>query len=205
MSTSRLLDAYRHGIFPWYSHGQPILWWSPDPRMVLYVGEFKVPRSLRKVAKQRRFEITLDRDFEGVIHACAGPREGSGGTWITPDMTAAYIELHRQGYAHSVEAWRDARLVGGLYGIAIGRMFFGESMFAREPDASKIALMRLVALLDRLDMPLVDCQQETAHLTRFGARPIPRQVFAAELSALVNSEHAPGAWQAAVALDSDPK
>jgi leucyl/phenylalanyl-tRNA--protein transferase len=203
LSPPRLLDAYRHGIFPWYSDGQPVLWWSPDPRTVLYVDEFKVPRSLRKVARQGRFEITVDVDFAGVIRACAGPRDGARGTWITAAMLGAYIELHRQGYAHSVEAWSGDRLAGGLYGIAIGRMFFGESMFAAEPDASKVALMRLVSLLTRLDMPLIDCQQETAHLMRFGARPIPRQVFAAELSRLVNSAQAAGAWKAAAMSESD--
>ena len=171
--------------------------------MVLYVDEFKVPRSLRKVANRRRFEITVDVDFGGVISACAAPRDGARGTWITSEMMDAYLELHRQGHAHSVEAWREERLVGGLYGIAIGRMFFGESMFAREADSSKVALMRLVSLLKRLDMPLIDCQQETAHLSRFGARPISRQVFAAELSRLVNLPHTPSAWKAAALLESD--
>ncbi len=203
LSPPRLLEAYRHGIFPWYSEGQPILWWSPDPRMVLYIDEFKVPRSLRKVANKRPFEITVDSDFAGVIGACAGPRDGARGTWITSEMMHAYIDLHRLGHAHSVEAWRDGRLAGGLYGIAIGRMFFGESMFAREPDASKVALMRLVSLLELLNMPLIDCQQETAHLSRFGARPISRQVFAAELSRLVNSPHAPSVWKAAAHSESD--
>jgi leucyl/phenylalanyl-tRNA---protein transferase len=203
LSPDRLLDAYRHGIFPWYSEGQPILWWSPDPRMVLYVDEFRVPRSLRKVARQGRFEITFDADFAAVIECCAAPRERAQGTWITAEMQDAYVELHRRGHAHSVEAWCDGRLAGGLYGIAIGRMFFGESMFAREPDASKIALTRLISLLGRLDVPLVDCQQETAHLSRFGARPIPRQVFAAELSGLVNSVDARDAWKSAAALESD--
>jgi leucyl/phenylalanyl-tRNA---protein transferase len=203
LSTTRLLDAYRHGIFPWYSEGQPILWWSPDPRMVLYLDEFIVPRSLRKVANQRRFEITVDGDFEGVIRACAEPRNGARGTWITGEMTDAYIELHRQGHAHSVEAWREGRLAGGLYGIAIGRMFFGESMFALESDASKVALMRLALLLKEMNVPLIDCQQETAHLSRFGARPISRQVFAAELSRLVNSPQAPNAWKAAANAESN--
>jgi len=203
LSPSRLIDAYRHGIFPWYSEGQAILWWSPDPRMVLYVDEFKVPRSLRKVANQRRFEITVDADFEGVIGACAEPRGRAMGTWITSEMMDAYIELHRQGHAHSVEAWHDGRLAGGLYGIAIGHMFFGESMFARESDASKVALLRLVSLLKELNVPLIDCQQETAHLSRFGARPISRQVFAAELSRLVNSPHVPSAWKAAAKAESN--
>jgi len=196
LSPQRLLDAYRHGIFPWYSEGQPILWWSPDPRMVLYVDEFRVPRSLRKVANQRRFQVTVDADFEGVIGACAAPRDGSRGTWITAEMMDAYVELHRLGHAHSVEAWHDGRLAGGLYGISIGRMFFGESMFAQESDASKVALLMLVSLLKQLNVPLIDCQQETAHLSRFGARPISRQVFAAELSRLVNSSHAPAGWKA---------
>ena len=203
LSPPRLLEAYRHGIFPWYSEGQPILWWSPDPRTVLYLDEFKMPRSLRKVASQRRFDITVDFDFPGVISACAGPRGGARGTWITGEMMDAYIELHLEGHAHSVEAWIDDRLVGGLYGIVIGHMFFGESMFTRESDASKVALVRLVSLLKRLEMPMIDCQQETAHLIRFGARPIPRQVFAAELSRLVNSPQAAGAWKAAALSESD--
>jgi leucyl/phenylalanyl-tRNA--protein transferase len=197
LSPRRLVDAYSRGIFPWYSEGQPILWWSPDPRTVLYTHEFKVPRSLRKVANQQRFAITVDADFAGVIRACAAPRNGERGTWITEEMVHAYIDLHRLGYAHSIEAWRNDRLVGGLYGVAIGRMFFGESMFAHEADASKIALMKLVAMLGANEMPLIDCQQETAHLARFGARPVPRQVFAAEVSRLVNSPPASSVWKAA--------
>jgi leucyl/phenylalanyl-tRNA---protein transferase len=204
LSPQRVLDAYRRGIFPWYSDGQPILWWSPDPRTVLYTDEFKVPRSLRKVAKQRRFTIRVDSDFVGVIRGCAAPRDGVRGTWITAEMQRAYVELHRQGYAHSVEAWHAEQLVGGLYGIAIGRMFFGESMFALEPDASKVALVELMALLKIMEVPLIDCQQETAHLTRFGARPIPRQVFAAEVSRLVNLPSAPSVWKAAAQYRPDP-
>lgn len=203
LTPARLLDAYRHGIFPWYSEGQPVLWWSPDPRTVLYVDEFKVPRSLRKVARQRRFEITVDADFVGVIDSCAAPRAGARGTWITAEMMDAYVGLHRQGRAHSVEAWRDGQLAGGLYGVAIGRMFFGESMFARESDASKVALIKLVSMLKRLQVPLIDCQQETAHLVRFGARPISRRLFAEEVLRLVNSTEAPGAWNDAAALESD--
>jgi leucyl/phenylalanyl-tRNA---protein transferase len=202
LSPHRLLDAYRLGIFPWYSEGQPILWWSPDPRTVLYTGEFKIPRSLRKVANQQRFAITVDADFAGVIRACAAPRGGVRGTWITEEMVRAYAELHRLGYAHSIEAWRDDGLVGGLYGVSIGRMFFGESMFALEADASKVTLMRLVSLLEAMEMPLIDCQQETAHLARFGARPIPRQVFAAEVSRLVNSPPASSVWKAAAQSSS---
>ena len=194
LTLERLLEAYRNGIFPWYSDGQPVLWWSPDPRTVLYVDEFKVPRSLGKVARQRRFEITVDVDFVGVIRACAGPRDGVPGTWITARMMNAYIELHRQGYAHSLEAWSGDRLAGGLYGIAIGRMFFGESMFADEDDASKVALVHLVGMLRARDFPLIDCQQETAHLARFGARPIPRKAFAEHLATLVNSGAPDSAW-----------
>jgi len=203
LSAERLLAAYRQGIFPWYGTGQPILWWSPDPRMVLFVDQFVMPRSLRKVVAQRRFDIRVDSEFRRVIEACAEPRTDYGGTWITPAMVDAYSELHRLGHAHSVEAWHGDALVGGLYGVAIGRMFFGESMFTREPDASKVALMRLVSLLERLNVPLIDCQQETAHMVRFGARPIPRQVFAGELSRLVNLAQAAGAWKAAALSESD--
>lgn len=194
LSAERLLAAYRQGIFPWYSDGQPILWWSPDPRMVLFVAEFRVPRSLRKVVAQRRFEIRVDSAFRRVIEACAEPRADEGGTWITAAMVDAYTELHRSGYAHSVEAWQGDALVGGLYGVAIGRMFFGESMFTRAPDASKVALVHLVELLTRRAMPMIDCQQQTEHLARFGARPIPRREFAERLARLVNSTQSPGRW-----------
>jgi leucyl/phenylalanyl-tRNA--protein transferase len=196
LSPARLVAAYRQGIFPWYSEGQPILWWSPDPRMVLHVPEFRVARSLRKRVRAETFEMRIDSSFRAVIAACAGtPREGQGGTWITPEMIDAYCELHRQGYAHSVESWRDGRLVGGLYGIALGRMFFGESMFAHETDASKVALVTLVAHLQRLGIPLIDCQQETAHLATFGARPIPRARFAALLAELIHSADPPPGWR----------
>ena len=195
LSPARLVAAYRQGIFPWYSEGQPILWWSPDPRMVLHVAEFRVARSLRKRVRAGTFEVRIDSSFDAVIAACAGtPREGQGGTWITPEVIDAYCALHRQGYAHSVESWRDGRLVGGLYGIALGRMFFGESMFAHETDASKVALVALVAHLQRLGVPLIDCQQETAHLATFGARPIPRARFAARLAELIHSADPPPGW-----------
>jgi len=196
LSPERILAAYRQGIFPWYSDGQPILWWSPDPRMVLHVAEFRVSRSLRKQVRAGTFETRVDTDFRAVIGACARtPREGQGGTWITPEMADAYCELHRRGYAHSVESWRDGRLVGGLYGIALGRVFFGESMFAHETDASKVALVALVAQLQRLGVPLIDCQQETAHLATFGARPIPRARFAAQLAELIHSADPPPGWR----------
>ena len=160
LAVPRLVSAYRRGIFPWYSAGQPILWWSPDPRMVLEVAEFKVSRSLRRRVRAGGFEIRVDTAFAQVIDACArAPRAGQGGTWITQEMVEAYRRLHYAGYAHSVESWREGRLVGGLYGVALGRVFFGESMFAQEDDASKVALVALVALLQRLDVPLIDCQQ----------------------------------------------
>ena len=196
LAPERIVAAYRQGIFPWYSDGQPILWWSPDPRMVLPVAEFRVSRSLRKRVRAGTFETRIDTDFRAVIGACARtPRGGQGGTWITPEMADAYWELHRRGYAHSLESWRDGRLVGGLYGIALGRVFFGESMFAHETDASKVALVALVAQLQRLGVPLIDCQQETAHLATFGARPIPRARFAAQLAELIHSADPPPGWR----------
>lgn len=203
LSPERLLAAYRHGVFPWYNEAQPILWWSPDPRMVLFVGEFKLPRSLRRSVRQHRYEIRADTAFRDVMQGCAEPRQGQSGTWITPAVIAAYEALHRQGDAHSVEAWRDGELVGGLYGVTIGRMFFGESMFARETDASKVALVKLIALLGQLAMPLIDCQQETEHLARFGARPIARREFADWLSRLVHSVRPPDNWSLAVQAAPD--
>jgi leucyl/phenylalanyl-tRNA--protein transferase len=195
LTTDRLLDAYRQGIFPWYSVGQPVLWWSPDPRMVLFVDEFRVSRSLRKRVKQEPFAMRVDTAFRSVVEACAAvPRTGQDGTWITRAIADAYTELHRRGNAHSVEAWRGSTLVGGLYGVAIGRMFFGESMFAHEADASKIALVCLVAMLRARGFPLVDCQQETAHLASFGARPIPRRVFAERIAALVHCPAPEAPW-----------
>ena len=196
LSPKRLLSAYSQAIFPWFSEGQPVLWWSPDPRMVMFVDELKVSRSLRRTVAKGHFEIRVDTAFEAVIGACAAPRGEHGGTWITPAMVAAYVRLHRLGHAHSVEAWLDGSLAGGLYGVSIGRMFFGESMFARETDASKVALVHLVGMLKGWGMPLVDCQQDTAHLARLGARPISRKSFAAEVARLVNSTAAGDAWKA---------
>ena len=191
----RLLEAYRRGIFPWYSGDQPVLWWSPDPRMVLFVDEFRIARSLRKRIKQERWAITADSAFRAVIGACASARRpGQTGTWITPAIIDAYASLHERGYAHSVEAWRSGELAGGLYGVAIGRMFFGESMFARESDASKVALAHLVAMLRAREFPLVDCQQQTGHLASFGARPIPRRMFADHVAGLVHSTAPGAAW-----------
>ena len=167
--------------------------------MVLHVDEFRVSRSLARRVRRRDFEIRIDTAFRDVIDGCAAvPREGQHGTWITPEMVDAYCELHERGIAHSVESWRDGRLCGGLYGMAIGRIFFGESMFARETDASKVALVHLVALLRRQGVPLVDCQQETAHLGSFGARPIPRATFAAHLSELIHSTEPVAGWRVGV-------
>lgn len=196
LTPERLLDAYARGIFPWYGADQPVLWWSPDPRMVLFVDEVRISRSLRKRVKQQRLEIRADTAFRSVIGACAtAPRPGQAGTWITPAIVDAYSALHAHGHAHSVEAWREGTLVGGLYGVAIGRMFFGESMFAHEPDASKIALVHLIAMLRVRGFPLIDCQQETRHLASFGARPIPRHVFAEHVAALVHSTAPDRPWR----------
>jgi leucyl/phenylalanyl-tRNA---protein transferase len=186
LSPERLLDAYSRGIFPWYSQGDPILWWSPDPRMVLRVDDFHVSRSLARRRRSAGFQIRVNTAFAQVIaHCSATPREGQDGTWITPEMMAAYRRLHALGFAHSVETWRDGMLVGGLYGIAIDRMFFGESMFAHESDASKVALAHLVDMLRVVGMPRIDCQQQTAHLASLGARPEPRAAFAAQLRELI--------------------
>ena len=194
LSPARLLDAYRHGIFPWFNPGEPILWWSPDPRMVLVPGEVRVTRSLARRLRNAGFELRVDTAFAEVMRACAAPREGAGGTWISPAMVAAYTRLFEAGYAHSVETWRDGQLVGGLYGVAIGRMFYGESMFSREPDASKVALVRLARQLQRWQFGLIDCQMETPHLASLGARTIPRAGFTARLAELVNLPHLPGPW-----------
>ncbi|HEY6612244.1 MAG TPA: leucyl/phenylalanyl-tRNA--protein transferase [Pseudomonas sp.] len=182
LSPERLVSAYRHGCFPWFQAGQPILWWSPDPRMVLFPNELHVSRSLRKVIRQGRFEVSFDRDFAAVIHACAEPRTYADSTWITPAMQASYLQLHRRGIAHSVEVWLDGQLVGGLYGLAIGRLFFGESMFSRATDASKIGFITLVEHLRDCGFVLIDCQMHTSHLASFGARQIPRSEFAIYLA-----------------------
>ena len=197
LSPERLIDAYRHGIYPWYSKGQPLLWWSPDPRMVLYVDEFKLSRSLAKRVKRREFDVRIDTAFNDVIAACASVlRDEQNGTWITQEMAVAYQRLHALGYAHSVEAWRDDELVGGLYGITLGKVFFGESMFTHASDASKVTLAALVALLQQRGVPLIDCQQETEHLASMGARPIARREFARELRDLIHSNAVPAGWTA---------
>ena len=236
LTPERLLDAYRHGIFPWFSAGDPILWWSPDPRMVLFPEEFKVSRSLRKTLRDKVYEIRTDTAFERVMRACAEPRNGQAGTWIHEEMIAAYTELHRMGHAHSVEVWApktsfqlqvegetrrqrandmdsarstamsergsqhsiadelELELVGGLYGISIGRMFYGESMFSRSPDASKAALAHLAAQLDRWNFGMIDCQMSTPHLASLGAREIPRTEFVQHLQELIHYPDVPSPW-----------
>ena len=194
LSPQRLIEAYSRGIFPWFNPGEPILWWSPDPRMVLFPAELKVSRSLRKTLKKPTCEIRFDTAFRQVMAACAAPRDGHGGTWITPAMIAAYTELHRLGLAHSVETWMGNKLVGGLYGISLGRMFYGESMFSLVTDASKIAFVHLVRQLERWGYGMIDCQMKTAHLASLGAREIPRAEFSQKLAELVNFPGINGAW-----------
>lgn len=195
LTPGRLLSAYSQGIFPWYDDSVPILWWSPDPRFVLLPEELRVPRSMRRAARRGRFALTLDHAFDAVVAACAkAPRPGQEGTWITREMAEAYGGLHRLGCAHSVEAWLDGELVGGLYGICLGEVFFGESMFHRVPEAAKVALLRLVEELRRRDVGLVDCQQETEHLARFGARPMPRGEFLERLDEALARPTARGPW-----------
>lgn len=181
-----LLLAYRQGIFPWYSPGQPVLWWSPDPRMVLFPHALRINRSLGKVIRNRAYTIRFDTAFREVMEACAAPRRDANGTWITAEVLEAYCALHRLGYAHSVETWLDGQLVGGLYGVALGGVFYGESMFAVQADASKIAFAHLVPWLERAGFKLIDCQMRTHHLARFGGREIPRAEFCAHLAAWVD-------------------
>jgi leucyl/phenylalanyl-tRNA--protein transferase len=189
LSPTRLLAAYQRGIFPWFSEGQPILWWSTDPRMVLRTADFKVSNSLRKTLKKiekssrtdGRWQVRFDSAFEQVMRACAAPRRDGPGTWISEDIIRGYSGLHQLGYAHSAELWLDGELVGGAYGVSIGTMFYGESMFARVTDGSKVALAYLVHFLRRHGVQLIDCQQETGHLHSLGARPIPRSVFVEHL------------------------
>lgn len=203
LSPERLLDAYRRGIFPWYSEGEPILWWSPDPRMVLEPGALRITRSFSKVLRNRAWEVRFDHDFDAVMAACAEPRRGQPGTWISAEMHAAYGRLHRLGWAHSAETWIEGELAGGLYGIAIGAMFYGESMFSRRPDASKIALAALAGELRRLEFGLIDCQVRTPHLASLGAREIPRSEFLQRLSGLINYPRTPGSWNG-MAVRNEP-
>jgi leucyl/phenylalanyl-tRNA---protein transferase len=199
LSPERLVEAYRHGIFPWFGEDDPLLWWSPDPRMVLFLRELHVSRSLRRTMKSGQFSVTLDRAFRRVMEGCAEPRADAAGTWITDDMVAAYDELADRGLAHSVEAWSDGRLVGGLYGVAIGRMFYGESMFSRQTDASKVALVALTRQLERWGFEMIDCQMSTGHLASLGAREVSRAEFLERMRMLVRQPGVPGPWT----LDED--
>ncbi|HXH02137.1 MAG TPA: leucyl/phenylalanyl-tRNA--protein transferase [Candidatus Competibacteraceae bacterium] len=195
LTPERLLNAYRQGIFPWFGEGQPILWWSPDPRAVLFPERIKVSRSLRKRMRNAGFQVTLDRAFAEVIRACAAPRRDGPGTWITADMERAYCRLHRLGHAHSVETWYQGRLVGGLYGVAVGRVFYGESMFSHMNDASKVALVRLCRQLEDWGFGLIDCQMSTAHLLSMGAEEIPRRVFLQLIERFGRQPDVPSPWQ----------
>jgi leucyl/phenylalanyl-tRNA--protein transferase len=194
LSVTRLLNAYRRGIFPWFGDGDPILWWSPDPRTALFPERLRISRSLRKILRKGLFGATIDRDFDAVINACAQPRAESGGTWLVPDMIAAYRRLHLRGFAHSVEVWRDGALAGGLYGVAIGRVFFGESMFTRVSDASKVALVHLCRTLLERDFRLIDCQVLTGHLIRMGAVQIDRTAFVRMLDRWCPHPDRGGSW-----------
>jgi leucyl/phenylalanyl-tRNA--protein transferase len=186
LSASRLIEAYRQGIFPWFNPGEPVLWWSPDPRMVLVPAEFKISRSFARVLRNVSYEVRLDTNFKQVMHACAVPRKEDGGTWIQDSIIEAYCALHEMGYAHSVETWMDGKLVGGLYGVCIGRMFYGESMFSRVSNASKIALAHLAKQLARWQFPMIDCQMNTGHLASLGGREIPRREFILKLREAIN-------------------
>jgi len=186
LSVPRLLEAYCSGIFPWFNHGEPILWWSPNPRMVLIPGEFNTSRSLAKILRNSIYEVRCDTVFEQVMRCCAAPRKGHLGTWIDEEMITAYCALHSLGYAHSVETWKDGNLAGGLYGVSIGRMFYGESMFSDVSNASKIALAHLARQLDRWEFGMIDCQMNTRHLATLGAREISRTEFITRLQELIH-------------------
>ena len=195
LSSERLLEAYRVGIFPWYSDDQPILWWSPDPRFVLELDEFNISRSLRKTLQRKIFQVTFDRVFEEVIGACSGaPREGQRGTWITPEMRDAYLDLHGLGYAHSVETWFGGKLVGGLYGVSLGKAFFGESMFHYKSDASKVALATLVEKLKNWGFHFIDSQMTTEHMMNLGAKEVPRRIFLKRLQSALRHATKRGKW-----------
>ena len=191
LSQERLLNAYRHGIFPWYSVGQPILWWSPAPRMVLYPNELHVSRSLRRTMRRAGYTVSINMAFGQVIRACSAPRPGQDGTWLVPEMVEAYLALHQSGHAHSFECWQNGELIGGLYGVGVGQLFFGESMFSRRSDASKLALALLAETATQVPYGLIDCQVFTGHLARLGAREVSRARFQRELEAHVNAPATP--------------
>jgi leucyl/phenylalanyl-tRNA---protein transferase len=196
LSKERLLEAYRLGVFPWYSDDQPILWWSPDPRLVLDLKDFIISRSLRKTLKKGVFQVTFDHAFEAVIQACAAmPRATQSGTWITAEMQEAYIDLHGLGYAHSVESWFGGKLAGGLYGVSLGKAFFGESMFHLKTDASKVALATLVETLKSWDFHFIDSQMTTEHMLRLGAKELPRRIFLKRLQSALRHPTKRGRWR----------
>jgi leucyl/phenylalanyl-tRNA--protein transferase len=195
LTSNRIITAYRLGIFPWYNDDEPILWWTPSQRMILFPEHLKVSRSLRKSIRKGKFTVTIDQNFRKVIKECAAPRCHQDGTWITNDMQEAYSQLHEYGFAHSVESWYEGHLVGGLYGIALGKVFFGESMFSRMTDASKIAFVHFVSQLQRWDYQLIDCQVQSKHLQSLGAEEIPRQQYRALLDHLCDAPGHPGKWQ----------
>ena len=195
LTPGRLIEAYSLGVFPWFNADEPVLWWSPDPRMVLFPAELKIARSLKKVLRNRPYEVRLDTAFSQVMRGCSQPRDGQNGTWISPMMTDAYTRLHEMGVAHSAETWIDGKLAGGLYGVALGRMFYGESMFTEVTDASKIAFVHMVWQLKRWGFGLIDCQMKTTHLETFGAREIPRSDFMRRVSKLIQYSPTPTRWR----------
>ena len=201
LSVERLLSAYRSGIFPWYSHGQPILWWSPNPRTVLSLSALHVSRSLRKSLKRADYEVRFDTAFDDVVRQCAKPRKDGLGTWITDEMRNAYLRLHKLGHAHSIEVWHDGQLIGGVYGVSLGRIFFGESMFSRREDASKIALVYLVRQLQKWEFALIDCQVYSEHLGSLGAELMPRERYVEVLQTVCAADGRPGSWQCDLTLD----
>lgn len=194
LSPARLIAAYEKGIFPWYSQGDPIIWWSPDPRFVIFPEKIKISRSMKQEIRKGTFKITADRAFDQVIKACRNPRKHESGTWITDDIVKGYTELHKLGYAHSIEAWKDEKLTGGLYGVSLGRCFFGESMFYTEPNSSKAAFITLAEKLASLNFDIIDCQVYTAHLESLGAVEIPREEFIAILNSSLTQETLKGNW-----------
>ena len=195
LTVTRLYNAYSRGIFPWYGHGSPILWWCPEPRLILYPDQLHIPKSLRRIINSCKFRITSDRVFERIIENCARtPRPGGAGTWLVPEMIDAYTRLHEAGFAHSFEAWHEGCLAGGIYGVAMGKAFFGESMFYHKPDASKTAMVHLVRFLESRGFYFMDCQQTTSHMLRFGACEIPRNRFLNELDAAVRKKGKPEKW-----------
>jgi len=194
LSPGRLINAYQHGVFPWFNEGEPILWWSPDPRCILYPEKLKISRSLKKTLNRKPFEIRMDTCFAEVVKACAAPRTKQAGTWITDDMFNAYINMHELGYAHSVECWQDGELVGGLYGIAMGQIFFGESMFSKQSNASKVALVHLCEYLQQHDFKLIDSQVHTEHMESMGAEMIPRTEFEGLVKKYAKQKNKPEIW-----------